>query len=70
MIQGQNPGLRLLAPRIWIQRCALESVHYIGKMCTSEYPYVRLERRLVIKTKDGKLVHNINTVFQYFFTIM
>jgi hypothetical protein len=47
-------------------KCALESVHYMGKMCTSEYPYGRGERRLVINTKesaytvDGKLVHSIN----------
>jgi hypothetical protein len=29
------------------------AVHYIGKMCTSEYPFGRGERRLVINTKES-----------------
>jgi hypothetical protein len=30
-----------------------ECVHHIGKMCTSEYPYGKGERRLVINTKES-----------------
>jgi hypothetical protein len=48
------------------------SAHYIGKMCASEYPYGRGERKLVINTKesaytvDGKLVHSIDfSIFLY-----
>jgi hypothetical protein len=45
-------------------------VHFIGKMCTSEYPYGREEERLVINTKesaiDGKLVRSNNiSIFLY-----
>jgi hypothetical protein len=43
-------------------KCALESLHYIGKMCTSEYPYGRGEDLLQIQRNlpiDGKLVHSI-----------
>jgi hypothetical protein len=35
------------------RKCSLESVHYIGKICTSEYPYGRGERRHVINTKES-----------------
>jgi hypothetical protein len=35
-------------------KCALENVHYFGKMvCTSEYPYGRRERWLVMNTKKS-----------------